>query len=240
MGLPFPRARLVVGPLPRPGGRVRLSREEAAHARARRLHAGDPVLLLDGTGREALGLLTRLDSTDGEVEVRELRLAARTGPPIHLFVAGVRAERLSWIAEKATELGAARLAIVHTERTQTFRAAASMVARLERVAREAAKQCESARWPAIAGPIPLRHVLTEQRAFHRFFFDFEGDRFPAELDRQPAALLVGPEGGWTGEERQAARTSGWNAVALPAGKLRTETAAVAALVLLRAAMERKT
>ena len=53
-------------------------------------------------------------------------------------------------------------------------------------------------------------------------------------------LLVGPEGGWTDAERGAARAAGWSAAALPAGKLRAETAAIAALVLARAALGRKT
>jgi 16S rRNA (uracil1498-N3)-methyltransferase len=52
-----------------------------------------------------------------------------------------------------------------------------------------------------------------------------------------AAILVGPEGGWTRAEKERAAASGWKSVALPAGLLRAETAAVAALVMIRSAMD---
>ncbi len=171
--------------------------------------------------------------------IGEVRPAADPGPEISLFVAGIRAERLSWVAEKASELGATRLVIVQTARTQSFRAAPSRIARLRRVAREAAKQCESTRWPEIAGPVSFPSVLHEEHAFHRFFLDFEADPLPARLAPRSAALLIGPEGGWTREEQEAALASEWRVSALPAGKLRTETAALAALVLVRAALARR-
>jgi 16S rRNA (uracil1498-N3)-methyltransferase len=105
------------------------------------------------------------------------------------------------------------------------------------VAREAAKQCEAARWPKFAGPIPFESALEEDPSFHRLFLDAGGERFPAKLEQRPAVLLVGPEGGWTEGERAGARSRGWAPAALPAGKLRAETAAIAALVLARAALE---
>ncbi len=239
MELPLPGTYLIVSRLPRAGERVRLPREEATHARARRLSRGDAVVLLDGSGAQGEGVLARLDRSGGEVEVDRIRTTPESGPRIALFVAGVRAQRLSWIAEKATELGAVRLVIVSADRTQAFRAAAPVLLRLERVVREAAKQCGNPRWPQVSGPVSLVEVLRRERSSHRFFCDREGDPFPSRLTLAPAALLLGPEGGWTDEERQTARAVGWSAVAIPAGKLRTETAAVAALVLLRAALSRK-
>jgi len=150
----------------------------------------------------------------------------------------VRAERLSWIAEKATELGAARLVLVRSERTQAFRASEALRARLERVAREAAKQCGAPRWPEVAGPLAFAEALAAERAPHRFLLDPEGDPLPAAITAADAALAVGPEGGWTAAESETARRLGWSPSALPAGRLRTETAAVAGLALLRAALSR--
>jgi len=236
----LPRARLIVGELPGPGEVARVSGEELAHARARRLVPGDAVALLDGSGREARGTVRRLGARLLEVGVEEVKPAAREDAPIALLVAGIRAERLAWLAEKATELGADRLGIVLTEKTQSFRAVPGLVPRLERVVRQAAKQSERARWPEITGPIPLARALDEERSSCRLFLDLEGDAFPRSLPRGPAAIFVGPEGGWSEEEREAARARGWSRVSLPAGKLRSETAAIAALVLLRAAMEAET
>lgn len=234
----LPRARLVVIPLPGAGEAARLLPEEAAHARARRLSAGDSVALFDGSGRQAQAILTRLDRRGGEVRVEEVFEAADPGPPIGLSVAGLRGGRLAWIAEKATELSVSRLTIVASGRTQSFRASRGILERLDRVAREAAKQCEAARWPEIAGPVGFERALSEDPFSHRLFLDVEGEPFPAALPGRPVVLLVGPEGGWTDAERQAARARGWTLAALPAGKLRAETAAIAALVLARAALAR--
>jgi 16S rRNA (uracil1498-N3)-methyltransferase len=107
------------------------------------------------------------------------------------------------------------------------------------VAREAAKQCESPRWPRIAGPLPLDRALSERPASQRLILDPEGAVFPSESSANAVALLVGPEGGWTAPERETALARGWSLVSLPAGKLRAETAAIAALVLARALLERE-
>jgi 16S rRNA (uracil1498-N3)-methyltransferase len=157
---------------------------------------------------------------------------------VHLLIAAVRSERLSWIVEKATELGASRVTLVVSERTQSFRARAAIAERLSRVAREAAKQSEAARWPAIEGPLSLSEVLPAETSSMRLILDPSGEPFPATLAAEPAALLVGPEGGWTDRELAAAVGAGWRAVSVAAGKLRAETAAVAGLALARAALAR--
>jgi 16S rRNA (uracil1498-N3)-methyltransferase len=239
MGMRLPRARLVVSPLPSEGETARLSLEEAAHARARRLRPGDPVVLFDGSGREAQALLTHLDRGGGEVAVERILPAGDPVSPVALFVAGLRAERLAWLVEKATELSAESVTLVASARTQSFRGSAATRERLERVAREAAKQCESPRWPRIAGPLPLDSALSERPASQRLFLDPEGEAFPSEPSANAVALLVGPEGGWTAPERETALARGWSLTALPAGKLRAETAAIAALVLARALLQRK-
>lgn len=235
----LPRTRFVVSPLPAAGETVRLALEEAAHARARRLRPGDPVVLFDGSGREAEGALTRLDRRGAEVAVERIRVAGDPVAPVALFVAGLRVERLAWLAEKATELSAESVTLVASARTQSFRGSAAMLERLERVAREAAKQCESPRWPRIAGPLPLDRVLSERPDSLRLFLDPEGEAFPSRISARAVTLLIGPEGGWTAPEREAALARGWSLVALPAGKLRAETAAIAALVLARAALGRR-
>jgi 16S rRNA (uracil1498-N3)-methyltransferase len=123
------------------------------------------------------------------------------------------------------------------ERAQAFRAGAARMARLSRVGQEAAKQCESVRWPQVSGPIPLEEALATT-ARHRLFLDLEGEVFPRTLTSSSVAVAVGPEGGWTPRERAAARTHGWVSVRLAAGKLRAETAAIAAMVLACEAIER--
>lgn len=232
------RTRLIVPRLPEVGATLALDGSEAAHLRARRLAAGDSVVLLDGSGREALADVVSVSRGEATLRVSEIIRRESGGRGTTLFLAGLKPERLSWAVEKATELGAADVTLVRSERTQSFRAATSLLPRLERVARESAKQCGRADWPSVSGPLPVLSVLEDERFAHRFFLDFDGAPFPRRLSSDPAALLVGPEGGWTAGERSAASELGWKVVTLAAGRLRSETAVVAALTLVNAARER--
>ena len=239
MGLRVPGARFVVGNLPSAGESCALDREKASHARARRLVPGDAVVLVDGSGREAHGRVARLGRAGLTIAVdRVATVTADVLAPVHLAVGAVRPERLAWIAEKATELGAESLWVVATERTQGPRAGASVVARLKRIVEEAAEQSERARWPRVEGPASFAFLLDGIDAPHRILLDSRGEPFPGTLPSRDTMLLVGPEGGWSDVERAAARGAGWIERSLPAGKLRAETAAVAGLILARAALAR--
>ncbi len=239
--MPVPGPRFVVASLPGAGETCTLGPDKAAHARARRLVRGDPVVLVDGSGSEAFGHVATIRSGRSGVTFsieRVVPAAADEGPAIHLCVAAVRPERLSWIAEKATELGATSLLLVVSERTQGPRAGAGLVPRLRRVIEEAAEQSERARWPRVEGPVAYAAALARDDAPQRFLLDPRGEPFPAALSIRDTALLVGPEGGWSDAEHQAAIAAGWRTASLAAGKLRAETAAVAALTLARAALAR--
>jgi 16S rRNA (uracil1498-N3)-methyltransferase len=232
LGEPDVRARLIVPELPAGGSVAEVSGEEASHARALRVRTGDAVLLLDGSGREALGIVLR-GGKRLSVAVERVREAPDPREPdILLAAAGLRMERLSWLAEKATELGVTRFVLAATDRAQAFRSDPARTPRLTRVVREAAKQARRARWPEVVAK-PLREVLAEAPPV-ALFLEHSSEPFPTRLPAAPAAIAVGPEGGWTGEERLLAREMGWRLVALPAGRLRAETAAVVALGLLRA------
>jgi len=127
--------------------------------------------------------------------------------------------------------------LVVSERVQSFRAHPAGIVRMEKVARAAAKQSGSARWPEIAGPVDFGRALLVSAA-NRFLLDPSGEPFPKALEPGACALLVGPEGGWSDAERHLSVERGWKPVSLPAGKLRSETAAVAGLTLLRSVLAR--
>lgn len=237
MALPGPAARLIVPSLPKPGESATLDASEAAHARAFRLQPGDRVALLDGTGRIAEAVVRVSEPGSLEVVVESWRESAEEASQVTILVCGVRPERLDWIAEKATELGASRIVLVVSERVQSFRAHPARIERMEKVARAAAKQSESARWPEIAGPVDFTRALSVSAA-NRFLLDPAGEPFPKALEPGASALLVGPEGGFTDAERSLSLERGWRPISLPAGKLRSETAAVAGLTLLRSALAR--
>ncbi len=232
-------ARLIVPKVPGAGERVVLSPREAGHARARRLARGDALVLLDGSGAEGHGSVVEIDRDRVEVEIEQVFPAPKAGPEMRLGIAGLRPERLAWVVEKATELGTRRITLLRSDRTQAFRASGELFSRLTRVAQEAAKQSQSARWPVFEGPLDLADFLAREDAGSRIVLDPSGAPLPVELPADaPVTLCVGPEGGWTAKEHEEARRTGWSICSLPAGKLRAETAVIAGLALVRAAMRR--
>jgi 16S rRNA (uracil1498-N3)-methyltransferase len=165
-------------------------------------------------------------------------------PPVRLWLYAslVKFERFETLIEKATELGVERIVPVTAERSERGleRAAGKRLERWRRIAQEASQQSRRARLAEVAAAASLEQALTAEAGF-RCFLDEAGappllSVIPAA--RRPddvAALLVGPEGGWTEREREHALGSGWHAASLGPLVLRTETAAMAALAVLSAA-----
>lgn len=195
-----------------------------------RLREGDAVLLFNGRDGEWA-------ARAGGIRKRDLLLTcdSRTRPlePVPdfwLLAAPVKKGRIDLIAEKACELGVARLLPVQTARSVVDRL---NLDRLHAQMVEAAEQCGRTALPALCEIIPLATVLAEWQPGRALFFaDEAGDALPAReaiaAHPGPAALLVGPEGGFTPEERAAIRACP-AAVPLSLGPriLRAETAAMA-------------
>jgi len=139
----------------------------------------------------------------------------------------VKRTQTDWLVEKATELGAARLIPVITQRTNVDRV---KLERLQSISIEAAEQCGRTVLPQIDEPVPLKLFL--QDSGRRLYFADENGGEPAVSSFMPgpATILTGPEGGFTDDERQLIRARP-NAVAISLGPriLRAETAALAAL-----------
>ena len=146
-----------------------------------------------------------------------------------LAFAPVKRSQTDWLVEKATELGAARLVPIMTQRTIAERV---RLERLEAIAIEAAEQCGRTRLPDISEPLPLAHLLQHRDSTRTLYFADEGGGEPAgqAFTPGPAVILTGPEGGFTSGEREAIRAAP-NSIAISLGPriLRAETAALAGL-----------
>jgi 16S rRNA (uracil1498-N3)-methyltransferase len=213
---------------------VELDPQEARHAKARRIKPGDRLILLDGAGGEAEGVLL---GGSAPLRVRVERLSSprvESPAPIVLVAPALRSGRLSWMLEKATELGVSKIVLANSARTQAERlqlAANRGLERLRRVCREAAKQCGRSVYPELVAGASFESVLTLDCEL-RLLLDPSGKSFPIVAPAS-AALWIGPEGGFTNEERSRAAAAGWEPVRLPAATLRAETAAISAVALLR-------
>jgi len=161
---------------------------------------------------------------------------------IVLVPALIKFDRFEWMVEKATELGVTEIRPFEAIRSERglARAAGKRKQRWEKIALEASQQARRVRLPAIAEAVSFSEA-TDLRAGVKLMLDEESDVaiwrcFPemrATGDR--IALLLGPEGGFTDEERESANAKGWRSRSLGRTILRAETAAAAGVSVVRAA-----
>jgi 16S rRNA (uracil1498-N3)-methyltransferase len=206
----------------------------AAHylAGVLRLRPGDEVRLFDDRTGEWAAVIEAVERRAVILGIGE-RLAGReTVPDLWLMAAPIRPERFQWVAEKATELGVARLIPVLTERTNHHR---QNPARLRQHMVEAAEQCGRSALPTLADPVPLAGLLAGWPAERMLVLADEagGSAATALGLALPAGLLIGPEGGFSEAERAAILSvPGVRRLSLGSRVLRADTAAVAALAQL--------
>ena len=200
-----------------------------------RLKAGAPVKLFDNISGEYLATVSSVGKRDLVVTVEAKLRGRESVPDLWLCQALVKKDRFDWIAEKACELGVARFVPVLTARcvvdkVKEDRLAAHMI--------EAAEQCERTALPEIAPLNKLDSLLKSWPDGRTLYFCDErgGEPFGAVATPGPAAVLIGPEGGFTDEENAAIRAHPLaRAVSLGPRILRADTAAVVALSVWMAA-----
>jgi 16S rRNA (uracil1498-N3)-methyltransferase len=238
----MPARRLFVPPERLGGSSVTLTGSDYRYlARVLRAQPGQEVIVFDGAGEEVVAHVDRIGPTEIELRLGERRRAADAAAalgaaPIVLLAAVPRGGRMDVLIQKTSELGVARIVPVLTTRS-VARPEVGRRARWEKIAREAARQCERADVPALDAPVELAAALqaADLPELRIGFFERHGDRSLGSLlaEPRPTALLVGPEGGFTESEMDAARTAGFVAVGLGPRILRAETAAIVAVALVQ-------
>ena len=193
-----------------------------------RLKEGGELLVFDGGSGEWLARISDAAKKRMTLTVERRTREPEIVPDVWLAFAPVKRTQTDWLVEKATELGAARLIPVMTQRTVAERV---KLERLEAISIEAAEQCGRTLPPEILEPLSLKQLLDQTGSRTLYFADEEGGEPAASAMRPGSALiLTGPEGGFTAEERALVRSAlGSIAISLGPRTLRAETAALAAL-----------
>lgn len=244
--------RLMIDAELQAGARIALDEGQARHVgTVLRLEEGDGLRVFNARDGEWRASVASKSKRGMSVYVEMLLRSAREAPDLDLLFAPVKRHATDLIIEKATELGARRIRPVMTQRTiaETVR-----VDRLNAIAREAAEQTERFDAPEVFEAVSLAKALDGWDASRPLIFadeagDDEGQAWGGESGRarpisealQPVrnasalALLIGPEGGFTAEERRMLRALDY---VIPASLgpriLRAETAVIAALSILQA------
>jgi 16S rRNA (uracil1498-N3)-methyltransferase len=184
---------------------------------------------------------------DSRVEFALVEPVAAREPAleVQLLISLVKFDRFEWCLEKATELGAASIVPLAAARTgkPLLAAAEKRHARWERILLESAQQARRLRPPVMAALTTPEEAFAACTAACKILLSERPDAAPMRealasfSGARTAALAIGPEGGWTSDEIAAARVTGFAEASLGENILRTETAVVAALSILRFALE---
>ncbi len=213
-------------------GRAELRGEEAKHlTRVLRVEAGQIYELSDGQAHY-LAQVELADRDQITFQVQEELPVSPEPYEVILAIALVKFDRLEWILEKATELGATHIRPFWSDRGEPGleKAVAKRLDRWRKILIESCQQSRRIVPPAIYEPVSLASVLSVP-AERKYFFDER--REDGEFAPEPASaslLLIGPEGGWT--ERERALAVSCTGASLGPRVLRAETAAIAALAIL--------
>lgn len=240
-------ARLFVEPARLAEEVVVLAEEDHRYlTRVLRLDVGAAVTLFDGKSVEATARIVRIGPRALELKIEERRPVAAIDRPHVTIIQGLaKGDKLDLIVQKATELGAARIIPVTTARAVARLDAGAMRtmsrrARWQKIAREASRQSGRLDVPEVEGVTSLTTAMAASPKDALKLMLWEGARQTTLRSQLPArdatpqqiVIAVGPEGGFTVEEVDAARHAGFVPVGLGPRILRTETAALVVLSIL--------
>lgn len=203
-----------------------------------RLAVGAELLLFNGRDGEWRATIVEATKRGCLLKAEEQTRPMETGPDLDLIIAMVKRSRVETIVEKAAELGARRVRLTMTRRTNVDFV---KLGRLDAIAMEAAEQTGRLDVPEVLDPEKLDKILDAWDPARRLVFCDEGGDAKSAIDALagtggPAAILIGPEGGFAPEERERLRGLSFvTPVSLGPRILRADTAAISAMTLWQAA-----
>jgi 16S rRNA (uracil1498-N3)-methyltransferase len=223
-------------------GRAEIAGDDARHlTRVLRVEVGQRYEISDNRGVYLAEIET---ARKEQVVFKMLEKLPVIEPPVRMMLCAaiVKFDHFEWMIEKATELGVAAIIPMVSVRTERGldKAAPKRLERWRRIGLEASQQSRRAHLPEIAEPVAWQDALATAGTY-RYALDENGTQplpalFPVERRAEDTVgLLIGPEGGWTDDERSEFTAAGWAPVSLGPSILRAETAALAALAIVGAA-----
>lgn len=236
--------RFFFEPAQRKGATVQLDSDESRHIqKVLRLTAGTEIELFDGCG----GLYSARISATGRNVAAEitgtLAVQPEPGPELAVYQALLKGEKMDLVVQKCTELGVAVLQPVHTLRCQgklNDGQGEKKLGRWQRISLAACKQSMRIRPMQVEPSLELSQALAAgdgENVLRLMFWEEERSFQLQEISDwqgyDKVLVLLGPEGGLSEEEAEAARTAGWRLVSLGRNILRAETATLAAVAIVQ-------
>jgi 16S rRNA (uracil1498-N3)-methyltransferase len=199
-----------------------------------RKHDGDAVEVIDSAAQRFIAVL-KIDGKSAAATLTQLRETEDAALPRITVAQGVpKGQKMDFVVEKLTELGVASIVPLQSERAVVSDVGTNKLERWRRLAKTAAQQCGRADIPPIEEPRTFTELLQLFKDYDAVLFPWEladrvalRERLPALVDgRERILVIIGPEGGFSHAEAQAAQEAGAQLISLGTRILRTETAAL--------------
>ena len=225
-------------------GRARIQGETAEHLRrVLRVEIGQQYEISDRSSLY-LARVSGLPKGSVEFELEEELPTRRQGAKVTVYAALIKFDHFEWMLEKCSELGVDAFTPILAARSEAGleKAAQKRHERWARICQESGQQCRRVR-PMTLNPCTNLASAVQSTADERLFLDEAGGTpllRAVQSTTGTYALCVGPEGGWTGQEREVALGAGWRAVTLGENILRAETATLAAVSQVQGEWWRRT
>ncbi len=206
-------------------------------SRVLRVRVSDPVIAFDGKGTSCSATISSLNKNGGTLELgQSLQHEPNPALAVTLIQAIAKGEKMDWIMQKATELGATTLQPVVTDRTVVKLNPDKVTRRVQRwqsVVVNACEQCNRNHLPVVQEPTSLNEALQRCTANRKLVLTLDAEKKLSQVTKPDGsvALVVGPEGGLDKHEIAQAMALGFEAVGLGPRTLRTETAAITSLAM---------
>ncbi|GAA4450343.1 16S rRNA (uracil(1498)-N(3))-methyltransferase [Nibrella saemangeumensis] len=216
-----------------------LTEEDSRHAiKTLRLSVGESISVTDGQGTRFDCVITKADARQCAVRIVEFHSTPRRPFSIRLCLAPTKnIDRIEWLVEKAVEIGVERFSFFFSQHSERR---VLKTDRLIKIAVAAMKQSLQSYLPQIDEAVSFSQLLAAIQEEHRFIAHLPELSAPEHLfnltvPQTSSAILIGPEGDFSGEELKQAVEAGFRMVTLGKNRLRTETAALTACQIINLA-----
>jgi len=207
--------------------------------RVLRLKMDATVMVLDNHGHQYEVRLRELDAHQciGEI-MQTLKIETEPETRIHLMVAMTQREKFEWILQKSCEIGVHQITPIMSERSIQIAASdfQKKKERWERILKEAAEQSRRGLIPILNDPVQIQAAFHDLAPIRLIAWENEQNRHLDDIfinqESAEISLLIGPEGGFSEQEIQAAQSLGWVPFSLGKRILRMETAVIVACALI--------
>ncbi len=211
--------------------RASLRGDEFHHAvRVRRVRVGETVEIFDETGRTFEAVVETIGEDEATLRILSDLPSRESSLRLTVGLALIQPDKFELVLQKATELGVSRIVPVISERVEIkLERVEKKRERWEKIIGEAVKQCGRSVSPVLSSPLQFGEIITTDHP--TFILDAGSTRSSLSIVEREATMLIGPEGGFSERELEAALSAGCHGLRLGPRRLRAETAAIAAIVL---------